>query len=210
MSNQNLFALISASQLNYKLKTIHLKYKIRQNLCYILCSSLVRTPEQDSMNEADVCLTQKFSRGEYCPPRAVQKVWQRSDSYAKGVRAHFACFCPLNPYLVFFSAFDIFNMDGKNISDSETDDDVWLFVKNLGSGKYSVKSSSSLWEIDQVGKKEWRRVPFQPKTVEEFNARKEREKTSKKNRTDYGIPEGEYMHRFYVICASGKFLRGSL
>lgn len=82
---------------------------------------------------------------------------------------------------------------------------VWLYVKDLSTNKRSILSSIHIWEIEQVKKKQWKRVEFQPKNAEEFHQRKaaEKESTSPK---EYGVHEGKYMYRYCLMNASGRSL----
>lgn len=90
--------------------------------------------------------------------------------------------------------------------DPEDPRPIWFLAKNLGTHTRLMLSSSAIWEIDQVSEKPqlWRRVPFQPQTVEEFETRKAAEKKKQKPKTDFAICEGEWMYRYQLIEASGK------
>ena len=67
-------------------------------------------------------------------------------------------------------------MAESNESVSVDDIDVWLYVKNLKTDKKQVLAASSVWEIDEVEKKLWKRIRFIPKSAKKFDERKKLQK----------------------------------
>jgi hypothetical protein len=92
------------------------------------------------------------------------------------------------------------------MADIIDDPDIWCLAGNLGTRRMVVVSTVSLWEIEEVSSTKpilWKRVPFEPKSAQEFFDRKKSDK-KKGIRTDYAMLEGSYMYRYKIINVSGE------